>query len=215
MKRRCRTVAAGEIERLFPTLLCRAMLDADFAAALNLDIEAAALSFADDDEAGRKWCRDNDYPGYTSYGSLNDLPERAPCFAVLKIELEKRAENFAEALAFDLQGGKLKLDNMWVNVLDPDGFHSGHIHPHCAISGTYYVRTSEGAAALKFEDPRLAHMMAAPMRRADAPKDMQSFVYMRPKPGMILMWESWLRHEVVRHRGEDRRISVSFNFRWA
>jgi uncharacterized protein (TIGR02466 family) len=77
------------------------------------------------------------------------------------------------------------------------------------------VRTPEGAAALKFEDPRLTQMMAAPMRHADASEDMQSFVYVRPKPGMILLWESWLRHEVVRHRGGEQRISVSFNFKWS
>lgn len=205
----------SEIRRLFPSLIYEARLSPKQAASLNPDIEATALCFAEDDGAGRAWCAENGYPGYTSYGSLNDLPERAPCFALLKKKLETHAAKFAEDLALDLQGGALALDNMWVNVLDPDGFHSGHIHPHCAISGTYYVRTPKGAAALKFEDPRLAHMMAAPMRRADAPEDMRSFVYVRPKPGMILMWESWLRHEVVRHRGDEPRISLSFNFKWS
>ncbi|MDH8276076.1 hypothetical protein QIG69_27375, partial [Klebsiella pneumoniae] len=29
---------------------------------------------AEEDEAGRRWCKANAYRGYTSYGSLNDLP---------------------------------------------------------------------------------------------------------------------------------------------
>lgn len=205
----------AEIRRLFPTLIYQADLSVKVAASLDYDIEAAALTFAEDDTAGRAWCAANGYPGYTSYGSLNDLPERAPCFAVLKKELEKHARKFAEALAFDLQGGKLKLDNLWVNVLKTDGFHSGHIHPHCVLSGTYYVRTPKGASSLKFEDPRLTRTMAAPMKRADAPREMQPFYYVAPAPGMILMWESWLRHEVVRCRSRAPRISVSFNFKWA
>lgn len=203
-----------EVFRLFPTLLYQAALPEQEAAALNADMEAAALSFAEQDKAGKKWCAENGYPGYTSYGSLNDLPARAPCFAALKRKLDAHGASFVEALGYDLAGGRLKLDNMWVNVLKADGFHSGHVHPHCVLSGTYYVHVPKGSSALKFEDPRLPQMMAAPMKRADAPREMQPFFYVEPRPGMVLMWESYLRHEVVRHRGRRARISVSFNFKW-
>jgi uncharacterized protein (TIGR02466 family) len=103
---------------------------------------------------------------------------------------------------------------MWVNVLEPGGFHAGHIHPHCVISGTYYARVPDGASALKFEDPRLPLMMAAPPRRDDAPEEFKQFVYFAPKEGEVLMWESWLRHEVVRCMAKEPRISVSFNYKW-
>ncbi|OFX01190.1 MAG: hypothetical protein A3E78_01330 [Alphaproteobacteria bacterium RIFCSPHIGHO2_12_FULL_63_12] len=182
--------------------------------ALNDDIIAAALSFADDDEAGQRWSDENSYPGYTSYGSFTDLPVRAPCFTALKKLLDAEAVKFAKVAHFDLNGGKLKLDNLWINILDPGGFHSGHIHPHSVISGTYYAQVPDGAAALKFEDPRLPMMMAAPTRDSDAPEEMRSFIYLAPEPGMMLMWESWLRHEVVRNEADEPRISVSFNYRW-
>lgn len=182
--------------------------------ALNDDIIAAALSFAEDDELGRHWCEENRYPGYTSYGSLTDLPSRATCFAVLKKLLDAEASKFATAVHFDLGGGKLKLDNIWINILDPGGFHSGHIHPHSVISGTYYAQVPDGASSLKFEDPRLPMMMAAPTREDEAPLELRNFVYLAPEAGMMLMWESWLRHEVVRNDAEEPRISVSFNYRW-
>lgn len=181
---------------------------------LNREIKAAALSFSEDDDAGKRWSKEHGYPGYTSYGSASDLPARAPCFAALKKALDAAASAFADALAFDLGRGKARLDNMWVNVLAPGGFHSGHIHPHAIISGAYYVDTPPGSAAIKFEDPRLSMMMAAPPRREQAPENLRSFVYFAPAPGTYLMWESWLRHEVVRHQGRKRRISVSFNYRW-
>lgn len=182
--------------------------------ALNDDIVAAALSYADEDDAGRRWCAEHSFPGYTSYGSLNDLPSRAPCFAALKKLLDSEAAKFARLVQFDLGGGKLKLDNLWVNVLDPGGFHAGHIHPHCVVSGTYYAQIPDGAAALKFEDPRLPLMMAAPPRAEEAPDELRSFIYVRPDAGMTLLWESWLRHEVVRNDTSEPRISVSFNYRW-
>ena len=55
-------------------------------------------------------------------------------------------------------------------------------------------------------------MMAAPPRTADAPESARGFVYIAPKPGAVLMWESWLRHEVV--AGKGTRISISFNYGW-
>jgi uncharacterized protein (TIGR02466 family) len=183
--------------------------------ALDRDIKAAAVSFANEDEAGKRWSRAHGFPGYTSYGSLSDLPARAPCFAALKKTLDAAAAKFAGALAFDLGRGRARLDNMWVNVLAPGGVHSGHIHPHAVLSGTYYADAPPGAAAIRFEDPRLAMMMAAPPRRDDAHESLKPFIYIAPEPGMYLMWESWLRHEVVRHGGRRRRISVSFNYRWA
>ena len=57
-------------------------------------------------------------------------------------------------------------------------------------------------------------MMAAPPRSADAPEDARSFVYLQPQAGTILMWESWLRHEVPANAARKERISVSFNYAW-
>ena len=57
-------------------------------------------------------------------------------------------------------------------------------------------------------------MMAAPNRLADAPESLQPFVYVQPAPGTILMWESWLRHEVTPNQADEQRISVSFNYAW-
>ena len=168
---------------------------------------------AEEDEAGRRWSRTHGYKGYTSYASLNDLPARDPRFADLAKQLNRHVASFADSCAFDLGGRRPKLDSLWVNVLKPGGTHSGHIHPHSIISGTLYVAVPPGSGALKLEDPRLPMMMAAPPRRADAPDDLQTFVYAEPQPGTIFLWESWLRHEVVPGTGKDERISISFNYR--
>jgi uncharacterized protein (TIGR02466 family) len=183
-------------------------------AAFNAELEAACRMLAAEDGAGRAWCREHGYGGYTSYASLDDLPTRASVFGALKAKLDRRARAFAEALALDLAGGRLKLDSLWVNILKPGAAHSGHVHPHSVLSGVVYVAVPPGAGALKLEDPRLPLMMAAPPRRADAGEDHQAFVYLAPQPGAIVMWESWLRHEVPANRGKAERISLSFNYAW-
>jgi uncharacterized protein (TIGR02466 family) len=97
-------------------------------------------------------------------------------------------------------------------VLEPGGAHSGHIHPNSVLSGTYYVDTPSGASALKLEDPRHPLMMAAPPRAADAPEAERTFVYVAPAAGEVLMWESYLRHEVTPNAARKPRVSVSFNY---
>jgi uncharacterized protein (TIGR02466 family) len=200
--------------RLFATDIVQTSLREEAGwAELNADLEAAARMLAEEDEAGRAWCAEKGYDGYTSYASLNDLPRRATCFETLAQRLKRAAADFAKAQAWDLSGRRLQLDNLWVNVLAPGGGHSGHIHPHCAISGTYYVRCPKGASAIRFEDPRHGLMMATPAPLPDAPVERQRFVSIAPKPGDVLLWESWLRHEVPPNRARSERISISFNFR--
>jgi uncharacterized protein (TIGR02466 family) len=182
--------------------------------AFNGELEQAARMLAREDRAGRAWCKAQGYGGYTSYASLDDLPTRATVFQTLKTRLDRHAARFAAMLALDLGRRRLKLDSLWVNVLKRGAAHSGHIHPHSVVSGTVYVATPPGASALKLEDPRLPLMMAAPPRRRDAPEPLQSFVYLTPQPGTILMWESWLRHEVPANGAKTDRISISFNYGW-
>jgi uncharacterized protein (TIGR02466 family) len=178
------------------------------------ELEAACRMLAAEDSAGRAWCKANGYGGYTSYASLDDLPTRASVFGELKGKLDRHAAAFAKDLDFDLGRRRLKLDSLWVNVLKPGAAHSGHIHPHSVLSGTVYVATPKGSSALKLEDPRLPLMMAAPPRLAEAPEEARTFVYLQPEPGTVLMWESWLRHEVPANRARTERISISFNYGW-
>jgi uncharacterized protein (TIGR02466 family) len=194
---------------LFPTPLWQSRRDDP---ALLADLAHSCRSLAGDDAAGRRWCRQHRYRGYTSYASLNDLPARDPAFAALARWLVKEAVAFAAAAGMDLAGRKPRLDSLWVNILKPGGGHSGHIHPHSIISGTFYVDVPAGAGAIRFEDPRLPMLMHAPPRLPDAPEAMRSFVHVEPTPGCLLLWESWLRHEVLPSSARADRISISFNF---
>ncbi len=204
----------SQITSLFVTRLYQSPLSALGKPIDTGDLKRSCLSIAEDDEAGQQWCEDNDFPGYTSYASLSDLPWRFSVFKDLVKVLEKHVAVFARDLDFDLGGKKLKLDSLWINILPEGGIHTAHIHPHSAISGTTYVAMPDGTSAIRFEDPRLAMMMAAPGRKADARPEMRQFHFVAPAPGDVLLWESWLRHEVPMNMAESDRISVSFNYAW-
>jgi uncharacterized protein (TIGR02466 family) len=204
----------SKIASLFVTRLYRAQVSELGDAPDAAELEAASWSIAEDDEAGQKWCEENGYPGYTSYASLDDLAWRFPTFQDLEEVLDKHVAAFAEDLQFDLGEKQLKLDSLWINILPEGGIHTSHIHPHSVISGTTYVAVPKGASAIKFEDPRSAMMMAAPTRTKEAREEMRSFIYVAPEVGDVLLWESWLRHEVPMNMAEEDRISISFNYGW-
>lgn len=204
-----------EISTLFATRLYRAGLNELAKPKVDYgELNASCLAIAEEDEAGQTWCEDNGYPGYTSYASLNDLPWRMPVFGALEKALDKHVAAFCKELGFDLQGKKLKCNALWINILPEGGTHASHIHPHSVISGTTYVAMPEGTSALKLEDPRLPMMMMAPVPLKSAPEALQRFVYVKPAVGDVLLWESWLRHEVPMNMAEEERISVSFNYGW-
>jgi len=184
---------------LFATRLYEAEIGDE---ALLSDLARSIHALAEDDEAGRRWSKEHRYAGYTSYASLNDLPRRDPVIADLAKLLTRHAKDFARQLGWE---AKPKLDSLWVNLLKAGGHHSGHIHPHSILSGTFYVNVLTGSGAIRFEDPRLPLMMAAPTRP-------DTFVTVEPRPGLLLMWESWLRHEVLPGNGKGERLSISFNF---
>ena len=185
------------------TLFATQVYEAELDEPKLLDALAHSIrSFAEDDQAGRRWSRDHRYAGYTSYASLNDLPRRDPDIAALAKILTRHAKAFARDLDWEVTP---KLDSLWVNLLKGGGQHSGHIHPHSILSGTFYVEAPAGTGAIRFEDPRLPLMMAAPLGSG-------RFEAVQPRPGLLLLWESWLRHEVLAGTGKGERLSISFNF---
>jgi uncharacterized protein (TIGR02466 family) len=217
LARRCRERPHRLEDRLslrsyFATQVYAAPLGGRDAAGLNARLQRECLQLEHDDRAGRLWSKRNYAGGYTSYGSVCRMQQVSPTFALLERRLARHVGRFAEALELDLEGRELAMTDCWVNIMPRGVAHSLHLHPLSTVSGTYYVRTPRGAPGLKFEDPRLDRYMGAPPRRAGATQ--QPWVVEPAAAGQVLLFESWLRHEVVANPVASPRISISFNFSW-
>jgi len=198
----------GKFQTLFVTRLYRNQLPLK----RNPVLEQTCLGLAAEDRAGQRWAKEHGYDGYTSYASLNDLTLRASVLAELERDIARHVATFARDAQFELNGRKLALDSLWINVMNKGAVHAAHIHPHAVVSGTYYVTVPDKAGAIRFEDPRLPMLMAAPPRKANAKPANRPFVSVTPKAGMLLLWESWLRHGVEPNHARRPRISISFNY---
>ena len=199
---------------LFPTLVYSASLQRTDWRRFNNALLRECQQLQLDDEAGVKWSRRNYPGGYTSYNSAARMHRMSPTFAALESKLQRHVNAYARSLEFDLAQRPLSMTDCWVNIMPQGVVHGLHLHPLSTISGTYYVQTPKGSPGLKFEDPRLDRFMAAPPRLPDSRPENRPWVIMPAAAGTVVLFESWLRHEVAPNPVRSDRISISFNFNW-
>jgi uncharacterized protein (TIGR02466 family) len=193
------------IHRLFTTEIFQGSLG--LSTSTREAILQTALKLPEMDQAGVKWCKKNYPNGYTSYSSLSKLHEQFSPFAKLKAKLDAKVQEYTRRLGLQFETGELVLSNLWVNVMPKNCYHAFHIHPLSVVSGTFYASVEKTASSpLRVEDPRAALFMASPPRKIQ--------VDLHPKSGDVILFESWLKHEVPPHQGQGVRVSVSFNYDW-
>jgi len=199
----------------FPTLIHHEPLRRGGLERFNAELAEECRRLREYDAAGRRWSAKNYPGGYTSYASLNQLHKVSSTFAELERRITAHVRRFARRLDFDLRGREVVMTDFWVNIMPEHAAHSLHLHPLSFISGTYYVVTPPGCPGLKFEDPRLDRFMAAPPKTSRARPANRTHITYPARAGHLILFESWLRHEVAANRATAERISVSFNYHWS
>lgn len=202
------------VHTLFPTLIYAARLPAKGWRKFNQQLLLECKQLQLDDHAGQRWSRKNYPGGFTSYNSACRMHQLSPTFAMLERKLNRHVNAYTKSLQLDLTGRELSMTDCWVNIMPQGVVHGLHLHPLSTISGTYYVQTPKGSPAIKFEDPRLDRFMASPPRTVDCPAEQRPWYYVAAEAGKLVLFESWLRHEVAANTVSNERISISFNYNW-
>lgn len=202
------------IKNLFPSPIYYAPLATKGLKRLNQELLEESLKFSQIDEAGQEWSEKNYRGGYTSYGSIAHLHQVSTTFEDLKKAIDKHVRKYIQHLEMDVDPKAIQMRTCWVNIMPAGTSHTMHIHPLSVISGTYYVQTPKNCSAIKFEDPRMVGFMASPPRKAKAQERNQRFVELKPEAGNVVLFESWMRHEVPQNISDTERISISFNYDW-
>lgn len=95
----------------------------------------------------------------------------------------------------------------WANVNQHGDFNAVHVHPGSTWSGTYYVDAGgegDAVASLQLFDPCSG-------RSNNYPTLGPACVYIRPNPGLMILFPSYVPHMVFPHDGRGTRISIAFN----
>ena len=202
------------IKPWFPTFIYDAPLVARGGAALTRGLLEDCHKIRAHDRAGQRWCEKNYPAGYTSYGTMTNLHKTFSTFIELETKIRRHVYRYARHLEMNLQSGKLEMTDCWVNVMSRHAVHPLHLHPLAVVSGTYYVATPRGCSRIRFEDPRLDKLMGAPPKRPDCRAENRQQVSYEVAAGRVILFESWLRHEVASNPTRGERVSISFNYNW-
>jgi uncharacterized protein (TIGR02466 family) len=200
------------IKAWFPTFIYYEQLRPKGGEKFNRELLKECYQICDFDDKGRAWSQKNYPGGYTSYSSMAQLHRFSSTFAELERRINKHVKTFTAHLEMDLR--KFAMSDCWVNIMPQRVVHSLHLHPLSFMSGTYYVSTPPGCSNIKFEDPRLSKFMAAPPRLASHRDENRQFVKYAAETGKVILFESWLRHEVAANQSDEDRVSISFNYHW-
>lgn len=134
---------------------------------------------------------------------LNSVKEFVSVEAVIKEKLD--------FIAVSIGGStKLILQDAWINISEKSSYNRPHVHPNSALSGVFYINTDEASGKIVFNN---AHSSAArhygdPFYYSDL---FYNHITYTPKNGMLLVFPSWVEHEVEQNQSDIKRISISFN----
>jgi uncharacterized protein (TIGR02466 family) len=101
----------------------------------------------------------------------------------------------------------------WANVNRQGNFNQIHTHPGSTWSGTYYVDTGTGDSPTA--KPAPLHIFDPCQGRANTflPPLVASSFTIRPEPGLMILFPSYLAHMVFPQEASGPRISIAFNMR--
>jgi uncharacterized protein (TIGR02466 family) len=207
------TAPEPTVRKLFATPIVLARIpDAD---ALNAALLAHFLPLAREQE-GRKHTNIGGWQSKDDFQTL-DLPAAQTLLreviAVVNTATAVSTPNGLIEAAFEWRV------NAWVNVNPPGASNALHGHPGAYWSAVYYV--DDGGAGegdggeLFFHDPRgVLPAMHDPLLRFRVEGCLSAGYTesIRPEPGLVVIFPSWLLHAVDPFRGNRPRVSIAFNF---
>tara|TARA_B100002019_G_scaffold103812_1_gene89330 strand:+ start:1402 stop:1959 length:558 start_codon:yes stop_codon:yes gene_type:complete len=99
----------------------------------------------------------------------------------------------------------------WVNINKPGSWNKRHIHdPHDGtfLSGVFYVVVPENSGSINFYDPRPHIQTSLDMKYFSG---IDGCISYNPKPNSMLIFPSWLEHDVSQNNSQEDRITIAFN----
>jgi len=157
---------------------------------------------ADDSLLTNEWGYKNTYNG------SNGLQNR-PEFAELASFLKQQSYNYLTTLGYESRDEMFP--NIFVSEMQNGDYHDRHCHPGATVSGVFYLDIPPDSANILFYDPRNfrdARSTVTKKQTNDITSDMAVFA---PTNGMLLIWESWMHHQVDINKSKEGRITIVFN----
>tara|TARA_X000000368_G_scaffold107235_1_gene83291 strand:- start:662 stop:1249 length:588 start_codon:yes stop_codon:yes gene_type:complete len=123
----------------------------------------------------------------------------------------KNNVNFAlNDMGWDLNKQTVKIKSVWAIINRKDAWNQKHHHSNSDLSAAYYVSAHDKCGDIVFYDPRPAPVHNHPISKF--PNKLNATVNsIKPEPGMLVLFPSYLEHSVNPNLSDEKRIVISFN----
>lgn len=142
--------------------------------------------------------------GYQSKSDFYTNPTFAPYLSYFRQEIESMIECY---------DAPLTLKNAWFNINRKGDYNRLHVHPRSLLSAVVWIKTPENCGGLKFPNDQYLRinweLFLKPEYKNKLNVDKDH--YFEPKEGTILIFPSYLYHEVEPNQTDLDRISIAFN----
>jgi len=185
------------IEHFFPTSL-GSHFDPEMADKM---LPLARKHLDNKDELTYEWNYKNTYK---TKGGLNEYPE----FKEFEKYIHLKARDYLDTLGF-VAPEEFSTQIFASEMFEGDK-HGPHTHPNAIISGVFYLQVPEGSSNILFNDPR-PYRKYVNLEVKENTMHNYDHVFYKPEKGLLLMWQSWLEHEVPVTENKEGRITLVFN----
>ena len=108
----------------------------------------------------------------------------------------------------------LILSSLWININGKGDYYELHHHASCDLSGVFWIKTPVDCGSIVFNSPQ-DFVQAKELRSyashvKDEWKQFDSY-YFPSTAGRVMIFPSFLLHQVRPNQSNEDRISVSFN----
>ena len=185
------------LHNIFSNLLCVDTLEIN-----NTDLEIFAQELQ----------RTTDGRKYTNRGGWqSEFIDEMPEVQLLVEEINSRLD----ALRFNINYKdelNLKIESMWVNINHQYSYNAPHIHPDSYMSGVYYVKVPEYSGDLVLKHPSNLQPIFTPRDVLKSYNEQNCSKWnISPQAGQLVIFPSWIEHEVTQNLSGEDRISFAFN----
>lgn len=140
----------------------------------------------------------------------NPLTKSDSFFSDLITTIELSAKEFSDGLQMS---SNLKLDHFWININKFKDYNQYHTHPNSMFSGVYYIKIPENCGSIQFKHPCSLGVENCWNKQIIESNPFNSCVWdLEPVENRLLIFPSWLEHQVLPNLSREERISLSFNF---
>ena len=105
---------------------------------------------------------------------------------------------------------KQRVVAMWAIINKKNSYNVKHNHQNCYLSAVYYIKKPENSGDITFIDPKQVRTYRSP-RIENYTEYSREAVTIKPEEGDLIVFPSYLYHEVGVNLSDKDRVIISFN----